>query len=326
MRHLLLSAVFAALALPAAADVEMVITRHILPAQEKFAAATADLAKAAAADCTPAGLRAPFNAAWDAYLGVQHLQFGPLFDQGRYLAIAYWPDPKGLGGKAQAALLRAADPAVLEPETFAQQSVALRGLTGLERLLYADPAVTGDYPCALIRATADDLASMAGQINQEWRSGFADKLRHPGQPASPYLTEVEVKQELFTQLVAALEFDADTRLGRPLGTFDRPRPTWAEAQLSNRALRNLRLSLMALQDFTHALAGDTTPQTRAAFDRAIKLADALQDPELAGVADPQGRLKVEILQQAVQAARDGAKIEVGAALGVEVGFNSGDGD
>ncbi len=46
----------------------------------------------------------------------------------------------------------------------------------------------------------------------------------------------------------------------------------------------------------------------------------------AGVADPQGHLKVEILQQAVTAVRDTALAELGPELDVGIGFNAADGD
>lgn len=59
-------------------------------------------------------------------MAVQHLRFGPGETDGRVLAILYWPDPKALGAKAQAALLTG-DPAKLTPDAFAEQSVAARG-------------------------------------------------------------------------------------------------------------------------------------------------------------------------------------------------------
>jgi predicted lipoprotein len=114
-------------------------------------------------------------------------------------------------------------------------------------------------------------------------------------------------------------------LGRPLGTFDRPRPERAEARLSGRALQNVTVSLAALRDMALALSPDS-PKTAAAFDRAITLTVSLDDPGLQGVADPQGWLKVEILQQSVQATRDAALAEIGPALGVGIGFNAADGD
>ncbi|GAB1363332.1 hypothetical protein MASR1M32_25680 [Rhodobacter sp.] len=104
-----------------------------------------------------------------------------------------------------------------------------------------------------------------------------------------------------------------------------PRPERAEAVASGRSLRNLRLSLQALKEFALALSPDL-PQSVAGFDKAIALAGQLEDPAFAGVADPQGWLKVQILQQRVQALRQTVVAELGGQLGVDVGFNSADGD
>jgi hypothetical protein len=64
----------------------------------------------------------------------------------------------------------------------------------------------------------------------------------------------------------------------------------------------------------------------AAFDHAIHLAQTLDDPVLAGVADPESRLKVEILQQAIKALRETVLSELGPELDVGIGFNAADGD
>jgi uncharacterized protein len=318
----LLAAIF--LATPALADYKEVVKDHILPGYAAFAAATADLAEKAGTSCDPEVLRPAYQTAFDAWMGVSHLHLGPAEEKGRALAIAFWPDPKGLGAKAQRGLLTG-DPAALAPEAFADQSVAARGLMGMERLLYPDEPPAAD-PCALIRATASDLARMAGEIEAGWRDGYAGLMLSPGAEGNDtYLTEQEVRQALFTQLATALEFLADTRLGRPLGTFDRPRPERAEARAAGRSLLNVREELAALRDLTARLAPEAA-DTLAAFDRAIGLADKLDDPVFAGVADPQGRLKVEILQGAVTTARDLAVAELGKDLGVSIGFNAGDGD
>jgi len=130
-----LALILSLLAAPALADFPDTVTDHILPGYAAFAAATQSLATAAAADCDPASLTAPFNAAYDAWIGVQHLRFGPVEQDGIGLSIAFWPDPKGSGARAQRGLLTG-DAALLTPASFAQQSVAARGLTGLERLLF----------------------------------------------------------------------------------------------------------------------------------------------------------------------------------------------
>ena len=314
------------LAAPAHADVAGAIHDRILPDLGAFRDATRTLADTAAETCAPETLRPVWNAAFDAWLPVSFLRLGPAEDEGRILAIAFWPDPKGIGARQQRQLLQSQDPVVSDPAGFAERSVALRGFFALERLLYPAEPLTGDYPCALIRATAADLARMAAETDQGWRDGFAQTLLSAGQPGnSLYLTEAEAKQALYTQLMTGFEFTADQRLGRPLGTFQRPRPERAEARASARSLRNVELSLQALLAFGEALAGPL-PETRTDVAQALTAAAALNDPDFSGFAQPQGHVRAEALLGLVRTAQDSAGAEAGAALGVEVGFNSADGD
>ncbi len=312
------------LPLPAVADVAEVVRDHILTGYDSFAGATAALAARSMETCAPDAIAPAYLAAFDAWMAVQHIHLGPAEEQGRSLAIAFWPDPKGLGRKAQLALLTG-DPASLAPDAFAEQSVAARGLTGLERLLWPADALPAD-PCPLIRATAADLARLAAEIRDGWRGGYADLLLTSGEPGNTtYLSETEARQALFTLVVTGFEQLRDQRLGRPLGSFDRPAPEKAEARASGRSLRNVALALAAQRAMVAALTDDA-PETLAAIDHASRLAAELDDPVFAGVADPGGRLKVEILQQAIEQARIVALDELGAALGVGLGFNSQDGD
>ena len=314
------------LAAPAHADVAGAIHDRILPDLGAFRDATRTLADTAAETCAPETLRPVWNAAFDAWLPVSFLRLGPAEDEGRILAIAFWPDPKGIGARQQRQLLQSQDPVVSDPAGFAERSVALRGFFALERLLYPAEPLTGDYPCALIRATAADLARMAAETDQGWRDGFAQTLLSAGQPGNTlYLTEAEAKQALYTHLMTGFEFTADQRLGRPLGTFQRPRPERAEARASARSLRNVELSLQALLAFGEALAGPL-PETRTDVAQALTAAAALNDPDFSGFAQPQGHVRAEALLGLVRTAQDSAGAEAGAALGVEVGFNSADGD
>jgi len=305
---------------PGLADTAAVVQDHARPGYAAFALAATRLA--AIESCDPEALRPAFQATYDAWMAVAHLALGPAEEDGRALAIHFWPDPKRLGAKAQTALLTG-DPAALSPDLIAQQSVAARGLSGLERLLYPAEALPAD-PCPLIQATADDLARMATALDADW-GPYGDLLLAAGQPGNDrFLSEDEATQALFTQLATGLEAVADRRIGRPLGSFDKPRPDLAESRASDRPVQNIRLSLRALRDLALRLNPDS-PKTKAAFDRAIGLADAL-DPDIDRIADPQGWLKLEILQQAVRATRDTAIAELGPALGVELGFNAQDGD
>lgn len=326
-RHLALGLTLClALLIPVAsrADVAETLRDHILPGYQGFADATAALDQAAQGTCDVEALKAPYQLAFDAWMAVAHLRLGPVEEDGRSLAIAFWPDPKGLGWKAQKALLTG-DPAALDPASFAQQSVAARGLFGLERLLYPEAALPAD-PCRLIRATTADLARMASDTLTGWEDGYAKVLLTAGEPGNTtFLSRPEVRQALFTQLYTGLEFLDDSRLGRPLGEPTQPHPEKAEARASGRSLRNVLLALQALRQMVETLTPDA-PRTMAAFDHAIQLANDVQDPIFAGVADPQGRLKVEILQQSVTHLREVVLEEVAPELDVGIGFNAADGD
>lgn len=310
-----------ALATPAGADTAAVVTDHARPGYAAFDDAVARLADVES--CDPEALRPAFQTAYDAWMAVEHLHLGPAEEGGRALSILFWPDPKGLGAKAQTALLTG-DPQALTIESMAEQSVAARGLAGLERLLYPAKPLAAD-PCPLIQITIDDLARQAAVLSAEW-GPFGDQLLSAGQAGNDrFLKPEEATQALFTQLATGLEFVADRRIGRPLATFDKPRPDLAEGQASGRALANITLSLKALRGLATALSPESG-KTLAAFDHAITLSETLDDPLLDHITDPQAWLKLEILQQAVRTTRDTAIAELGPALGVELGFNSQDGD
>lgn len=328
MARIALTAALALLAVaaarPAAADVAEA-TDVIAPAYAQLAARTAALADAAARDCAPEALRPAFHEAWDAWAGIDFLRLGPVERDGRALALAFWPDPKASGLRAQQAVLDEGAAVAGRPDEFARLSVAMRGLSGLERLLYPS-ALRGDPAdmCRLTRATADDLARMAAGIAAEWPAEAA-LLTAPGGNNTTHLTPAEARAALYTQLLTGLAALEETRLGRPLGSFDRPRPERAEARASGRSLRNVARSLDGMRVLALALHPDA-PLTRAAFDRALEMAATLDDPVFAGVAKPRTRLRVEMLQQSVAAVRAAIESEIGPALGVTAGFNARDGD
>lgn len=317
-------------AAPVEAGVEEALADHVLPATAAFAEEAARLSERAGTDCRAEAVRPAYYATFDAWAGLSHLRLGPLEEDGRALAIGFWPDTRGMVAGTLARLLAEADPALADPDAFAEVSVAGRGLFALERLLH-EPEMAqyaeGDYACLLTRAIAADLARMGAEIDAGWRDGFANELRRAGAPGNArFLSEAEALRALYTALDTGLEFAADQRLGRPLGTPDRPRPERAEARRSGRSLRNLTLSLEALRDLARPLSGSPIPQTEAAFERALALAERLDDPALAGAGTPQGRLRLEALQQRIRDIRAAIAAEIGGPSGISAGFNSADGD
>jgi predicted lipoprotein len=342
MRHLLI-AVALALPLPAFAQgapevnapaiVAAALDRHILPGYARLTKETEDLAEAADRACAAddPGLGTAFHDAFDAWMGVHHLTFGPAEEENRHFALAFWPDARGMTPRSLLGLIEAADQVVDSAEDYATVSVAARGFYAMEFLLYDETlrAAGGPaYRCALVEAVARDIHATATDLRTAWERDFADLMRNAGRN-DRFRSPEEALRTLFGALDQGLEVTADLRLGRPLGSFDRPRPLMAEARRSGRSLAQVVLSLEALEELALILSQDlpeTQTALRDAFATALDRAATLDDPVLAGVADPQGRIRVEVLQQRVDEIRDIARAELGPALGVAAGFNALDGD
>lgn len=309
-----------------------VTEQHILPRFAELSEAAILLSARAQTDCAPGSalLRDAYHSAFDAWISASHLRFGPTEVGDRAFALAFWPDTKGFTPKTLSELIAESDASVEDPDRFAEVSIAGRGFFALERMLF-DPSLAEqgrlEYRCTLIRAIATDIDRNADAIHGDWQS-YAPRLTHPGGD-SPYRSDDEAMQELFKALSTGLQFTSESRLGRPLGSFDRPRPNRAEARRSGRSLRHVGLSLESLRDLAARLSvghPELAADLNTAFARAINRAQVLDDSAFANVANPQGRLRVEALQQAVNDIRTITATRLGPTLGISAGFNALDGD
>ncbi|WP_299560242.1 imelysin family protein [uncultured Sulfitobacter sp.] len=338
MRRLVLSAAFILVAGVSHAQspkeiIANVVTDHALSGFDTLATQSAKFAQTAQSDCDPVSeaLRSSYAEAFDAWLAVSHLRFGPTEVGDRAFALAFWPDSRGATPRALASLISEQDPVAKNPDTYAQVSIAARGFYAMEFLLFDETVFSGadpEYLCTLVQTVAADIAKNSAAIAQDWRSDYAAVLLDPT-AQGPYRTDEEVLQELFKALTTGLQFTSETRLGRPLGTYDRPRPTRAEAWRAGRSARNAALSLDALRDLARHLSAhdaDLSARIDDRFEKALMQLDDLDDPVFAGVAEPQTRLKIEVVQQSVDAIRAVVTEELGPTLGVAAGFNSLDGD
>lgn len=310
-----------------------IIDGHVLPRFETLAASTRSLSDTALADCDPTSeiLRTEYSAAFDAWISASHLRFGPTEVDDRAFALAFWPDSRGATPRALSALLADQDPIAASPQEYSQVSIAARGFYAMEFLLYDDALMAAgepSYHCQLIRTISADIAATSQGILVDWQTAFATTMRTPS-PDGVYRTEEEVLQEMFKSLSTGLQFTSETRLGRPLGTFERPRPTRAEARRSGRSSAHVALSLRSLQDLARRLATSNkniSERLAISFDRPLTQITNLASPTFASVAEPQTRLKVEIIQQSIEDIRAIVRDELGPTLGVAAGFNSLDGD
>ena len=228
--RVLLPALLALMSFPVLADepdIGAIVESYVLPGYRTLADEAADLASTAAKECSPdsSNLIAAYHNAFDAWIDVSHLRFGPSERDDDAFALAFWPDPRGSTPKALASLIRGKDVAVSNPAEFATVSIAARGFYALEFLLFDPKLAQGgdqDYHCTLVQAIAADISLNAAAILERWLDGYGALMSDPGNDT--YRTSNEAAQQLFTALSAGLQFTSDTRLGRPMGTFERPPP------------------------------------------------------------------------------------------------------
>lgn len=303
------------LATPALADLDTALDGHVLPRLDALVASTAALAHVAAT-CDPNATRTAWIDAFAAWAAAQHLALGPGEVDGRWQAIAFWPDDRDATGRGLSRLLASDD---LSPEAIARGSVAARGLMALERLLWeVDP------PCPTTLALAGDLAMTTADVRAGW-DGFSAEMRNAGSSDSRrFLSTDEAEAALFTALMGGLSHTAEKRLGRPLGSFDRPRPGMAEARRSGQSQAAIVTALTSLRELAATLA--PAPRTDAALATALDSAETLGEPDLGGVANSARRIRIEALRTDVETAIRYAAEEIGTALDVTIGFNSADGD
>ena len=336
MKRFLLTVALAAAPVIANAQttiIDDIVDEHILPRFQTLAETSAHLATTAQNDCavTSQALQNAYSDAFDTWVRASHLRFGPTEADDRAFALAFWPDSRGATPRSLTTLLTEQDPVIASPEDFAQVSIAARGFYAMEFLMY-DETLSNmgdeDDRCTLVQTVTTDIATTSAAILEGWQTDYAARLKSPD-TSSTYRSDEEVLQELFKALVTGLQFTSETRLGRPLGTVERPRSTRAEAWRSGRSARHVELSLAVLNDLAFRLSSDNaelSERIETSFEVAATLLSELDDPIFAGVGDPQTRFKVEVIQQSIHNIQAVVRDELGPTLGVAAGFNSLDGD
>jgi predicted lipoprotein len=313
--------------------ISQVMDSHILPRFLTLKTTTQALADTVAQSCdaTSPDVQKRYHDAFDAWVVVSHLRFGPTEAEDRAFAIAFWPDTRGKTPKALRSLITSEDAVVQDPNSFRDVSIAARGFYAMEYLLFDEQINqlgSETYRCSLLQAIATDTANMSAQIHADWVDGYADVLRSAGHNGR-YKSEAEGMAELFKAVITGYQFTKDVRLGRPIGTFDKPRPKRAEAWRSGRSLRHVEIATHSATDLAVLLSGDTqqlTDRYKVLSDYFDETISEVSDPTFASVANIQRRNRVEGVQAAVERLYDHTIEELGPYLGVSEGFNALDGD
>lgn len=342
---------------PAAVDAALV-EHHVIPRHRALAAAARRFDTAASAFCTApatetlASVENAFHETADAWMGVQHIQFGPVELLMRAPRLYFWPDPSGRVARDVAEFVAAGEAGALEGAQFAAVPVSLQGLPAAEIVIFDESSrahllakdAEGQLRCKLLAAIAANVHELARGLLADWQDGdqaFARIMAAPGPENRHFPTQEEVTTAFLKSLSHALRLAGDTRLKPVLGAdLASAHPERAEARRSGRALRNVILGLDAAealylgegQGGLDALASiseadqEIAPLLRKAFAMTRETAASIGKPLAEAVVDPTERAKVEKLATQIQALRQLVGTRLAAALGLSVGFNALDGD
>jgi len=326
------------------------LEHHVMPRYERLHDAARDLAAAAAGFCDGAGesgrtgLLQRYHDAMDAWMGIQHIRFGPVELFLRSYRFYFWPEARGKVAGAVVDLLAVADTAALAPEALADASVAVQGLPAVEHLLFIEQVDPGTRACRLLAGVAANMHRMARGIIDDWRGGdvdFGAIFRNPSPENAYYDSHRAATLDLFKSFHGGLRLIADIKLKPVVGdTIDGARPRLAESRASARALRNIVVNLEALcalylgdggaglSELVTKHGGDEEldPLMRKAFRLTIESARSIEGPLAGAVTDAAQRPRVEQLNTRVLALKQIVRSRVADALGLAVGFNALDGD
>jgi predicted lipoprotein len=212
-----------------------------------------------------------------------------------------------------------------------QKSVAVQGLSALERLLYDDGARASLFGrgaartrrCAAGVTIADNLKNIVREIVEAWPA-LKEKLR-----TSDEALAREAVTRFATDLLTVYQVVGDLKLDVPMGKSpDEARPKSAQWWRSGLSAQTIALNFQAAADLTWIMLGPGDEGTTlvATIEQAKRIAEELPLPLPELVADKAQRSKLLLLRDAVRGARDLSNSYVAPALGITLGFNSLDGD
>ncbi|WP_068307235.1 imelysin family protein [Aliiruegeria sabulilitoris] len=297
-----------------------------------FRTAAGQLSEASQAHCAgekdDASYEEAFRATWLAWAPLDAYQFGPVEQNAAVLTVAFWPDKKDFVGRGLKSLLAHPEDSLSMPETIAAQSAAVQGLPAIERLVFTEMAA-----CPAIVGISANIEYTAIALYDGWFAeyGFADLARSAG-PENPFFaTDAEFTKLLYTAIDFELTRIADTRLGRPLNTYDKPMPRRAEAWRSGLSLQIIDAQLAGIQlllrdGFGNNLFSPSKSWVDGAIDDTRARIDVIGAPLDQAVADPLQRARVEALQTRILYLQQQFAEDVGPELGVDTGFSAADGD
>lgn len=266
-------------------------------------------------------LRAQWLELAKAWAQAEVVGFGPAMDSMSNLYINYYPDERGLVHQGVIDLI-AANP-TLTADQLASESAIVQGIPGLEEVLYANDSLTKEQ-CQYVVSASEALTVRLSNVQKAWQESPEQLLGIGGDQNKTGLNR------WINSVLALVETTKSTSLDQPLGiTGNKKGHLPAAAAGQSRAIITAKVAALnkALTDPALVTILSDNGNDTLADEMSTLLADAstllAQLPEdLAQATPDQQKALYEKLTELTQV----IKRQLMPTLGIQVGFNSTDGD
>jgi hypothetical protein len=311
---------------------------------QAYSTSSASLAKLSVAFCNApseqalAATQAAFKINAQDWQQLQWLNFGPVTYFMRYYAFEYWPDKKGVTQR-QLRTLAQGDPSVMDaPKFWTSASIAVRGLTAIESLLYHPDftPIQSSNHCRLLDKITAHHAQSADAVFKQWQEGKAQDwvFDEEGMGFDPEKVALEQFLQQWIEHMSAVK---DAKLETPIGYNGRENLKLAEFYRSDLSLKAIQKNLQTYREIYHAGSPSLfdiakqndarlAEQLESLLTENIKLALLLPDDFFNGHYTKEERFN--LAQPLVKSISNSQSTlsNIVTTLGFQIGFNSRDGD
>lgn len=280
--------------------------------------------------------RGGFHKVMDAWQHIQILRTGPQEIFMRNFRLQMWPDRSNAGAKQIRKLLANKDPEAIKADSMRTKSVAVQGLSAMERLLFAKEISGADfytegkaqYSCQLLEAIAVSINTISAELLNEWQGKYKNTLATPNEKNDAFETDKEVASMYLKEIATQLQAVYELKFKRPLDK--RFRLKRAESWRSSRSLRNITLNLESTEKLfqlgfsPHITDDKLKKKVSEQFKQAIETGRAFtMSLQKAHEEKPEALAK---WKKQVNQLRRTVTVDVAKALDISLGFNALDGD
>ena len=329
------------------------VDTHILPRYAHLSAKLEEFEVSVSEFCSEnpstdlESVRQKYHQAMDAWMGIEHIRFGPVELFMRSFRFFFWPQSRGKVVEQLQELAASIDQFTEDPSQFSTTSVSVQGLLAAEALLFRSEQFSsslkaGDTGCAMLSTIAKNMSTIAEEVITDWNGGimhFRNETRNPGSDDALFENHQEVTAILFKSLHDELQLITEVKMRPVLGkAIDSAHPELAESRPSERSLRNIAFNLEALQAMYTGESGAGLSQLvsksdieldelmHKAFNATVKNARSFELPLEVVAVSAEQRPQADKLFLQVRALRQIVRQRLASALSMRIGFNTLDGD